>query len=394
MAAGISGIDRVAVLGAGMLGVCLALLLTRRGVAVSLFDEQPDAMRCAGRWNEGKIHQGYIYSADKALDTARKLLPGARCFERIVSTLVESPLAPHTTSQGDVVLTHADSVVRPDETFAYFQAVWALGREAGMKTSPPTPLSEHELRNLTTHPSILAAYSVPEHSIDTRWVASRLAARVRSEPHIETRFGERVLDLFERQSTWTITTDQDEVGGFTHVVNALWQGRAAIDAKLGLPAPTLSYRYRAAVFARASSCDLPNFLIATGPFGDFKNYDGQAIYLSWYPAGLVLNRRSQVAPAPPVLDEDRRLAIFNESIDSLAAFVPEISRLQENMQEWVVGGGWVVAPGDGELSNPTSELHKRDSFGIARCRNYLSVDVGKYSMAPLLAEQLADQISR
>ncbi len=392
MAASTNG--RVAVLGAGMLGACLALLLARRGVAVSLFDEQPDAMRCAGRWNEGKIHQGYIYSADKSLDTARKLLPGARCFGRIVSTLVESPLAPHTTSQGDLTLTHADSVVGPDETFAYYQAVWALGREAGMNTPPPARLSAHELRNLTAHSSILAAYSVPEHSIDTHWVATRLADRVRGEPRIETRYGEKVLDLFESQSTWTITTDRDEVGGFTQVVNALWQGRAAIDAKLGLAAPVLSYRYRTAIFARALSCDLPNFLIATGPFGDFKNYDGQTIYLSWYPAGLVLNKRSQVAPEAPILDDDRRLAIFKESIGSLAAFVPKISRLQENVQEWAVGGGWVVAPGDGELSNPASALHKRDSFGIARFRSYLSVDVGKYSMAPFLAEQLAAEISR
>ena len=48
----------VAVLGAGIMGTCLALMLARRGRRVVLFDKAAMPMSAASRWNEGKIHLG------------------------------------------------------------------------------------------------------------------------------------------------------------------------------------------------------------------------------------------------------------------------------------------------------------------------------------------------
>jgi hypothetical protein len=52
---------------------------------------------------------------------------------------------------------------------------------------------------------------------------------------------------------------------------------------LGHPHSQTSYRYRVSVFLRAEqACTLPNAVIAVGPFGDIKNYNGRDLYLSWY----------------------------------------------------------------------------------------------------------------
>ena len=58
---------RVAILGAGIMGASLAILLARRGCAVTVFDREEAPVACASRWNEGKIHLGYLYGADPTL---------------------------------------------------------------------------------------------------------------------------------------------------------------------------------------------------------------------------------------------------------------------------------------------------------------------------------------
>ena len=59
------------------MGSSVALLLGRRGVQVTVFDQAPLPFAGASRWNEGKIHLGYLYAADPSLETARRVLPAA-----------------------------------------------------------------------------------------------------------------------------------------------------------------------------------------------------------------------------------------------------------------------------------------------------------------------------
>jgi hypothetical protein len=96
-------------------------------------------------------------------------------------------------------------------------------------------------------------------------------------------------------------------------------------------------------------------VIATGPFGDVKNYNGRDLYLSWYLTGLA---------AESTVIEDVRLE-----------------------------GGWVYAAGQGSLADPRSTLHRRDRIGITRAGSYISVDTGTYSIAPWLAREVAAMIA-
>lgn len=49
---------RVAVLGGGLQGCCIALALADRGVEVTLFDRNDDLLSRTAVANEGKIHLG------------------------------------------------------------------------------------------------------------------------------------------------------------------------------------------------------------------------------------------------------------------------------------------------------------------------------------------------
>src|SRR5690606_34430140 len=85
-------------------------------------------MAGASRWNEGKIHLGYLYGADPTLGTARHVLPGGLVFGRLVSDLVGEDVTGHATTSDDIYLVHEDSVVGIDALGRHFAAVSALVR--------------------------------------------------------------------------------------------------------------------------------------------------------------------------------------------------------------------------------------------------------------------------
>ncbi len=116
----------VAVLGAGIMGVSTALFLARRGMRVTLFDRAPRPFTGASRWNEGKIHLGYLYAADPSLATARRILPGGLAFKPLVEELVGCSIDPAITPDIDTFLIHRDSVVDADAAERYYRAVAAL----------------------------------------------------------------------------------------------------------------------------------------------------------------------------------------------------------------------------------------------------------------------------
>jgi len=71
---------KIAVLGAGGLGSCLALELAQRGYQVDLYEEYSEPIKKASYVNEGKIHLGFIYAMDKGFNTSREMIIGALHF--------------------------------------------------------------------------------------------------------------------------------------------------------------------------------------------------------------------------------------------------------------------------------------------------------------------------
>lgn len=398
---------RIAVLGAGIMGSSTALLLARRGHRVELFDEADAPFSAASRWNEGKIHLGFLYSGDPSLQTARRMLPGSLAFKPLVENLIGCPIDDCTTPSDDFFLCHRHSVVDPDAMHGYLQQVAALVRQhpdAGQYLADASAcrvhrLSARELAALTDSPHIVAGFRVPERSVATNWIADRYVEALAAEPRIVLRLGARINsvtrdDCARNGERWHVESRLGRDGPYDYIVNALWNGRLAVDASAGLPpAGKWSNRYRLSLFAKTTAAvATPSTIIATGPFGDLKNYNGRDFYLSWYPSGLMMDSALVSPPEPPRLDE----ASVREKTDSifqrLTELLPQVGDIRQHLERVSLRGGWVFAAGQGQLSDPRSTLHRRSDYGITAKGNYISVDTGKYAHAPLLAHALVEDL--
>jgi glycine/D-amino acid oxidase-like deaminating enzyme len=396
---------RAAVLGAGIMGTATAIQLARRGVDVTVYDREPAPMAAASRWNEGKIHLGYLYGGDPSLATARHLLTGGLQFGDRLRELIDEELAGHTTTEDDVYLVHERSVVGPDALRTRFHQVSELIREhpdAGrylvdVSDARATEIRPSELRDLGGA-GIVAGFRVPERSVETRWVADRLAAALPATTGVALRVGTTVTGVEPsgtRTDRWRVRTSDGDREEFDLVVNALWNGRLAIDVTAGLvPRPPWTHRYRHCVFIRTRSEQrLPSALVAVGPFGDVKNYNGRDFYVSWYPVGLVAEGSDVELDAPQTPTGSDADAFAARVRAALEPIMPGIGAVFDDAESVVVHGGFVFARGEGALDHPSSGLHRRDRFGVERLGSYHSVDTGKYSTAPWLARELAAEIA-
>lgn len=134
-------------------------------------------------------------------------------------------------------------------------------------------------------------------------------------------------------------------------------------------------------------------VLCVGPFGDIKAYGERDFYLSWYPAGLRLESEAVDPPAPPPLDAAATRSLIDAFRAGLAPFFPAVETILDAAETIRCEGGFVFAQGRGALDDPAATLHRRDRFGVRRRGRYISVDTGKYSTAPWLADSLAREIA-
>jgi glycine/D-amino acid oxidase-like deaminating enzyme len=393
----------VAVLGAGIMGCCAALRLARAGCTVTLVDQATAPMSGASRWNEGKIHLGFLYARDSSGRTAAELLPGGLAFKALVEELIESSIETAVTADDDIYLVHPHSVVDVDAMERYFRSVEArllAFRQTANYLAPITRverLDRRTLRNLADS-SVAAGFRVPERSINTAWLADRLAGAVAMEPRIRLVMGTRVSGVAPRALPWSgpwwLDCRPEINEEFDVVVNALWEGLLAVDRSLGLdPEWEWSHRFRLALFIKtARQVFLPSMVLATGPFGDVKNYDGYHFYLSWYPAGLVASGEEIEPPTKP--PSPRAEDVIARTAAGIVRYLPRVSEVMDAATDIQVAGGWIFALGRGSLADGAASLHRRDRFGVRHRGTYYSVNTGKYSTAPWLASRIADEIMR
>lgn len=397
---------RIAVLGAGIMGTSTALFLARGGADVTLFDAAVEPFSAASRWNEGKIHLGFIYSADPSLRTAEHVIPGGLHFRPLMEELIGTSIAPAITAEDDIYLCHRQSVVAPDAMASYMDQVAARVRQhpdasrylADVSRSTSRQLTPQELSALSGNADIVAGFRVPERSVNTAWIADRFASALTAETRIEAHMGTKVQAVQpvgqSLDGPWRVVTDAGTFAPYDYVVNALWEGRLAIDQTAGLaPQGVWSNRYRQSLFLRTTSpVEMPCVVIAAGPFGDIKNYNGRDFYLSWYPAGLRMDSSAVSPPAVETLAMPDPGQLTESILANLEPLLPEVARLRGRIESSRIGGGWVFAAGRGALSDPASTLHRRSDYGVTRHGTYLSVDTGKYSTAAWLARAIAKSV--
>lgn len=411
MPGGSPGCPRVVVLGAGLTGVGVALELAHRGVAVTLVDQDPWPMNRASLRNEGKIHLGFIYAADKTLSTARLQLMGALRFRALLSRWIGSRADRLRRSTPFFYLVARDSLLSVEALDHHYAAVQSLYRE-GLAQAPehdylgerpealyaPCPLDR--LGRWFDVGRFAGAFRTEERAIDTGELAALLREAVKASPRI--RFLPRHRVLAVGRTNGGLRIEGEHPGGrwrleADQVVNALWENRLAIDRTVGLAAePGWVHRLKYRVIARlpGSLRGAPSATMVLGRYGDVVVRPDGTAYLSWYPLGL---RGWSHALAPPAdwdgpcrgeVSAEERDALARGLLAAIDAWYPGIGR----SEPLLVDAGAIVAYGATDVDDPASRLHDRSRIGVTSMDGYHSVDPGKLTTAPFFASLAAERI--
>lgn len=397
----------VAVVGGGIQGCSVAVELALRHVPVVLFEGASRPMERASRWNEGKIHLGYIYANDPSLATAHTMVRGAMVFHRRMSRYLERPIRAAERSSAFVYGVHRNSMVSREIICSHIARVDRIiadeleqtdGDYLGERYLPKArPVSGDDT---PFDPALVdTAIATPELAVDPHLLADALAERVLSDPLISVAAGCRIRRIgLSDDRIYRLEDGLGRVHGpFDCVVNASWESRLALDATIGLTPPFgWIHRYKLALHARSLEGyeAVGSVTITLGPFGDVVSFAGGRLYLSWYPATRIAVS-SDIAPPEPEenLTDEMRTAVAGEVIEELSRLLPALRKRAPDPAQFDVRGGHIVAWGTSDINDPGSRLHQRHAVGVRSFDGYHSVDTGKYGLAPLHAAIVAQRIA-
>lgn len=401
---------RVGILGGGLQGCCAALALADRGAQVTLFDRNAALVSRAGLANEGKIHLGYMYAGDPSLRTAKTMITGALTFEPFLKRYLSSSAPAFKTSMPASYVIHRDAQRPPEEIAGYFEQVHQVitdqisgcpTRYFGMDlTARPRRWSAAEREAAFNAELAVDVYETAEVAINPVAIAEELRHAISLHPRIELRLGCQVTGAVEELSGVTVLgSDADGVveERFDQVVNALWDGRLALNEAVGMPAGRAwIHRLKYGVsFRLPQSAEMPpSATFVLGAFGEVVSYGDGLTYLTWYPACLRAMSRDITPPNwTNFPGEPVRSEVLKDTLDALSEIVFALRGLEpERLPEAVVKGGVIVAWGATDIYDPRSELHKRYEIGLTSKGRFHSIDPGKLTMAPYFAVQCAERV--
>ena len=402
---------RIAVLGGGLTGAVVALELARAGKRVELIEQDDLALNRASLRNEGKIHLGFVYAADRSRSTARLMLEGALTFRRLLADSLRGRSDAITASTPFSYLVARDSLLTSMELGESYEAIQALYRDRlrddrrldYLGRRPRRIVRHLPLASLGAHfrvESLQGAFETEELAIDTERLANALRGALADEPNVRLRTGHRIESV-QRTGAGFRVEGRRTTGGWRldadQVVNCLWDDRRRIDAQVGIePSPGWVYRLKYRVIARLPPKLRagPSVTMVLGRFGDVVVRPDGCAYFSWYPISL-RGWSFELAP-PDSWDAPCRGAVEREDAQDLS------HRILRAIDSWYPGAadavpllldaGAIVAYGQTDVDDPASGLHDRTRVGVVTADGYHSVDPGKLTTAPLFGVRAARRV--
>ncbi|MGI8631595.1 MAG: FAD-dependent oxidoreductase [Solirubrobacterales bacterium] len=399
--------NRVAVLGGGLQGACVAMELAAGGATVDLFEARERCLTAASSQNEGKIHLGYVYANDPTRSTAQIMVRGALSFWPLLRRWLGDAAQSIPVSRPFNYVVHARSLLSAEQVEGHLHACHELARqEIGSEAADylghdprvaPVRLSRHELAALYDRESVSAAFRTPERAIDPEALAGLVRRRLDVDPSIRCRPGSRVQAVQRRNGGHEVEflhAGRVRRERYDQVVNALWESRLAVDRTMGIEPPRRwMWREKHYVRVSAGHYDVPCTTIVLGPFGDVVAYPDGDLYLSWYPVGLRGVSTELAPPAWPSASAGGFSDELRHGIqEGLTAIVPAVGRLPSQIDGAKIKRGLIFAWGQSDIDDPASELHERHAIGVHSFEGYHSVDTGKLTTAPLFGKVAADRV--
>lgn len=394
-------------LGAGVQGVCASLALRRRGYDVTVIDRSPNALLRTSLRNEGKVHLGFLFANDRSMRTAELLMQGALRFSSLVDGWFGEamPWAEFSTGtftyclgttsllSGDEILSHYEKVQSLYEKLSEDRSLSYLG------TRPSRIWTEAESSSI---PELSRTYASPlaqtlEVALDRELMNDWMRDRFNDNDEIAHRYNHTVKSVSREPHGFIVKCigpDRSDVSLRADiVVNCLWDGRLAIDKTMGI-----SYdrpwvhrlKYRVFVDLPDHLSGMPPMTFVLGPYGDIVTFRDGLTYLSYYPVSIQ-GWTSELQPpsswdAPcegrpdPVLAHD----VAERVVKELSFAIPGL----EEAAIRKVDAGAIFTWGETDIDDPRSEIHERFDVGVHAHDGYFSIDTGKFTTAPLFADQL------
>ena len=426
----------VGVLGAGIMGCCLALKLAQQGYHVDLIDQSALPISGASLHNEGKLHLGFVYAKDPSRSTHPLMLRGSLAFSNILEQLTGCSPEDLKPSRPFHYFIPNDSQMTLDEIQGYFclleEDLQAEVRSSGNLYLGRT-IDRFFIRNSdAVHASLfspdfsIGSFFTQEIAVSPVAVAEVIRKAVRAQPKIDFIADTEILGAeFLPSGEILIDTRKGGVGlGRTYpcVANCLWDGKLKIDQRIGYldPGPWIS-RYKITINLKAQQAlkqGIPSATGILGSYGDVVNHGNGSYYLSWYPlcksaqsvnddgrllhdqvhkhlpSRLVRKIDSNFPGISKVITSTFHRKFLSRNISALSRFIPALQDLLQEKVEFELGGGVILARGSTDIDDPDSYLHQRSKIGPVVYQNYLTIDTGKYCTAPYFALQAAGLIQR
>jgi hypothetical protein len=400
---------RIAILGAGGLGVCTALELANRGYLVDLYEENNAPVKKASYVQEGKIHLGLIYAMDRDLHTAKEMINGALHFISYLKRWIE-------INPEDIISTpfyygvHTGSLMSPEEVSVHYQRCseyFTTARNHFKKdyldlfeSLEVSRLPNSQIGDIANPEYMSAVFQTSEYAVEPRIISEKLTEAVTSHPNVNLFLNTKITAVSDHGNSLKVHFLRDSIPDserYPEVINATWNGLLAIDKTMGIEPPQKwSHRYKFGnkVFIPLKPDDLPSLTIVQGPFGDTVNFKDRGLFMSWYPVGRTGWSEDYRAPEwDSHYSEEERMEVFEKSLAEIALRIPALNKLKFEPQDISPVGGVIYAHGNKDVDSAESKLHTRFEVGMRSFGNYHTVNTGKYTIIPLLAVNIANQIS-
>lgn len=399
---------KIAILGAGGLGVCTALELADRGYNVDLYEEHTAPVKKASYVQEGKIHLGLIYALDKDLHTAKEMINGALHFISYLKRWVD--IKPE-----EIISTpfyygvHKGSLMSPEELAVHYKRCSNYFTEARnhfkkdyldlFDSLEVSRLPDSEISSIANPDYMEAIFRTTEYAVEPRIISEKLTDAVHAHPNITLILNTKITAVSNHENDLKINFIQGKTTGsevYPEVINATWNGLLAIDKTMGIEPPQKwSHRYKFGnkILIPLKPEDLPSLTIVQGPFGDTVNFRERGLFMSWYPVGRTGWSEDYRAPDwDSQYSTEERMEVFEKSLEKIALRIPALNNLSYQSNEISPVGGVIYAHGNTDVDVAESKLHTRFEVGMRSFGNYHTVNTGKYTIIPLLAVNIANRI--